>query len=306
MSRAAMIALAPMSGLYGLAMKTRRALYRKGILQTHELGVPVISVGNLTTGGTGKTPLVEWIAKELAKRQRRVCILTRGYGRANETDRVVVSDGKLILSTPELAGDEPFLLAETLLNEAAVISNADREAAARWALDNFKSDVFLLDDGFQNLRIARNLDIVTIDAMNPWGNRWLLPAGKLREPIAELARADCVVITRADDKNRREELQREIAKVTDKPILLSQMTISDIRPARTSTNQNLRSVTAETIRTNPVAAFCGIGNPEAFFSQLRRDGHKVVHAHQFRDHHIYAQKDIRIAVLRRRGCYENR
>src|SRR5207249_7305074 len=106
MSRAAMIALAPVSGLYGLAMKTRRAFYRSGIFATHELGAPVISVGNLTTGGTGKTPLVEWIARELAKRQRRVCILTRGYGRSYEKDRVLVADGKRILSTPVLARSE--------------------------------------------------------------------------------------------------------------------------------------------------------------------------------------------------------
>src|SRR5947207_6093345 len=125
MSRAAMIALAPVSGLYGLAMKTRRAFYRSGIFATHELGAPVISVGNLTTGGTGKTPLVEWIARELARTGERVCILTRGYGRAQPGTRVIVSDGKEVLSNAAEAGDEPLLLAETLKGVAAVISDAD-------------------------------------------------------------------------------------------------------------------------------------------------------------------------------------
>src|SRR5438876_6377435 len=124
MNSAVSLALAPLGNLYGLAMKARRALYLSGRFRIHDLGVPVISVGNLTTGGTGKTPLIEWIARELAKRERRVCILTRGYGRTNERSRTVVSDGRRILSTPDLAGDEPFLLAEKLLNEAAVISDA--------------------------------------------------------------------------------------------------------------------------------------------------------------------------------------
>ena len=287
MNRAAMIALAPMSGLYGLAMKTRCAFYRKGIFATHELDAPVISVGNLTTGGTGKTPLIEWIARELAKREHRICILTRGYGRANEKSQTVVSDGKNILSTPDLAGDEPFLLAEKLLNKAAVISDADREAAARWAVDNLKSDVFLLDDGFQNLRIGRTLDIVTIDAGNPWGNRWLLPAGRLREPVAELARADCIVITRADDKNQGEQLQDNIAKFTNKPVLLSRMIVSEVRLAQTSSIE-----TSQPLTPHPVAAFCGIGNSTAFFCQLRAYGYNVVHTEAFRDHYIYKQTDI--------------
>ena len=292
MNRAAMIALAPMSGLYGLAMKTRRTFYRKGIFATHELDAPVISVGNLTTGGTGKTPLIEWIARELAKRERRVCILTRGYGRTNERSRTVVSDGKKILSTPDLAGDEPFMLAEQLLNKAAVVSDADRVAAAHWAVDNLKSNVFLLDDGFQNLSIARSLDIVTVDARNPWGNRRLLPAGRLREPVAELARADCILITRADDNNRKENLQQEIAKFTDKPVLVSRMIESNVRPAQTPAVENLQRLPNEQIRVTAVAAFCGIGNAPAFFDQLRAQGYDLVYTAAFGDHHVYKQTEI--------------
>ncbi len=299
MNRAAAIALAPLSGFYGLAMKARRVLYRKGILPASDLGAPVISVGNLTTGGTGKTPLVDWIANELAQKKRRVCILTRGYGRPNDAERVVVSNGTEILSQPELAGDEPFLLAEKLLGKAAVISDSDRESAARWALENLKSDVFLLDDGFQNLRIVRSLDIVTVDATNPWGNRRLLPAGILREPPAEISRADCVVMTRADDIVRADALFREIENLNHaRPAFRSRMTISDVRPVRVQENNIKQAIGADQIRSSSVAAFCGTGNPQAFFAQLRREGFRLCHTQSFRDHHVYTQSDANRIVRR--------
>src|SRR5437667_4474081 len=167
-------ALTPFSKLYGVAGRARRALYDKGLLRIHNVSAPVISVGNITMGGTGKTPLVAWVAKVLAREGRRVCILTRGYGRLDSHNRVTVSDGNEVLASPERAGDEAYLLAEELKGCAAVISDADRVAAAEWAINNLKTDVFVLDDGFQNLRIARNLDIVTIDDTNAWGNRKVL------------------------------------------------------------------------------------------------------------------------------------
>ena len=190
MNRAATVTLTPLSGLYGVAMKARRALYRRGVFHVHKAGVPVISVGNITTGGTGKTPLVEWIARALRRRQKRLCILTRGYGRQHGGRRVLVSNGSEIFADARDAGDEPLLLAEKLKGEAAVICDADRVAAARWATENLGTDLFILDDGFQNMRLARDCNIVAIDATNPWGNRRLLPAGTLRESPRQLARAD--------------------------------------------------------------------------------------------------------------------
>jgi tetraacyldisaccharide 4'-kinase len=285
------LALRPLGSLYGVAMRARRALYRSGRLQVYELGVPVVSVGNLTTGGTGKTPLVEWIANELAQMGRRVCILTRGYGRRSSGTRVIVSDGNEILSDANRSGDEPLLLAERLKGLAAVICDADRVSAARWAVENFKSDVFILDDGFQHLRVARNLNILTIDATNPWGNGKLLPAGILREPLAELTRAECIVITRADDPNSTEQLQREIAAQSkDCPVFCSRMRLSGLRPIEGDLGRSL--ITAEEIKASPVAAFCGIGNPESFFSLLRRGGYQLGHTQVFRDHHSYTQSDI--------------
>ena len=282
------LALAPLGRLYGVAMKVRRALYRTGRFRVHNLGVPVLSVGNLTTGGTGKTPLVEWITNDLAQAGRRVCILTRGYGRRNAGTRVVVSSGSEILSDADKAGDEPLLLAERLKGRAAVICDPDRVSAARWAVENFKSDAFVLDDGFQHLRVARNLNILTIDATNPWGNGKLFPAGILRESPAELTRADCVVITRADDSNQTAELQSEMNELgNDCPVFQSRMTLCGLREVGRS-----EAVSGEKPKASAVAAFCAIGNPESFFSLVRRGGYQLCHTQAFRDHHIFTQADI--------------
>lgn len=283
------LALAPFGRLYGFAMKARRALYRSGRFSTRELGAPVISVGNLTTGGTGKTPLVEWIANELALKGRRVCILTRGYGRPSSGTRVIVSNGSEILADANQAGDEPLLLAERLKDLAAVICDADRVSAASWAVENLKSDAFVLDDGFQHLRVARNLNILTIDATNPWGNGRLLPAGILRESPAELARADCIVITRADDSNQTEELQRKIDELSSgSPVFRSHMTIRGLRQVAGRESPD----GADEIKASRVAAFCGVGNPESFFSLVRRAGYQLCYNQTFRDHHIYSQADV--------------
>jgi tetraacyldisaccharide 4'-kinase len=290
MNSAVAFALTPLGQLYGVAMKARRALYQSGRLRVHQLPAPVISVGNLTTGGTGKTPLVEWIARELAQAGQRVCILTRGYGRDNAGTRVVVSDGAEIISDAAEVGDEPLLLAETLKGLAAVISDADRVSAAHWAFENLHSQVFVLDDGFQHLRVARDLNILTIDATNPWGNRKLLPAGILRESPAELARADCIVITRADDPDATEVLRREIATQNGGPILGSRMKLKGLRAVRGELGGP--SIHDEEIRQSNVDAFCGLGNPESFFSLLKRGGYRLAHTQVFRDHHAYTQSDI--------------
>lgn len=292
MNRAASVALSPLGGLYGLAMKARRAFYRRGLFRTRDPGVPVISVGNLTLGGTGKTPLTEWIANCLANTNRRVCILTRGYGRTDARRRVIVSNGTSILSDAASAGDEAFLLAEKLKGHAAVISDADRASAARWAIENFGSDVFVLDDGFQHLELARTLDVVTLDATNPWGNRRVFPAGTLREHPKGVARADCVVLTRVDHSDQLEKIEREIRELShDLPIFRSRMKIESLRPANSATGiPSLASINE--MKTSAVAAFCGIGNPGSFFAQLRSEGYELAHTRIFRDHHAYAQADI--------------
>jgi tetraacyldisaccharide 4'-kinase len=286
MKRAATLALAPLSILYGAAMKAREAAYRNGVFRTHRVDAPVISVGNITTGGTGKTPVVEWIARELA-RHHRVCILTRGYGRANQDQRVVVSDGKQILSDVDESGDEPFMLAESLKSRAAVVCDADRVSAAIWAIQNLLSDVLILDDGFQNLRIARELNIVTIDATNPWGNNGLLPAGRLREPIESLQRAGCIILSRTNGAVEA-DLLNQIRDVTDATILKSRMVTSRIR----ALNVASPATEIESIRAMKLAAFCAIGNSQAFFNHLRAVNVDLMYTSGFRDHHRYSQADV--------------
>jgi tetraacyldisaccharide 4'-kinase len=289
MKRAVTTALVPLSTFYGAVVNTRRALYERGLFHVHQAGAPVISVGNITTGGTGKTPLVEWIARALAPRQERICILTRGYGRRHPGSRVLVSNGSEIFSDAREAGDEPLLLAENLKGEAAVICDADRVAATRWAIETLGTNLFILDDGFQHLRLARDYNIVVIDATNPWGNRRLLPAGNLRESPHQLARADCIVITRADDVAQTETLKSETDRLSKgRPVFLSRMRIDGLRKLR-----GLKDGRAgEALKSVSVTAFCGIGNPESFFAQLRRDGYKLCHTRVFPDHHYYTQEEI--------------
>ena len=208
------LALAPLGMLYGAVTRARLRLYRSGFLKTERVGAPVISVGNLTAGGTGKTPMVEWVARTLAGEGLRACVLTRGYGRADEGRRVVASDGARVLAEVWECGDEPRLLAERLVGAASVVCDRDRVAAARWARAELGAEVFVLDDGFQHLRIARDLDIVTVDATAPWGGGHMLPRGRLREPASGLARAGCVVITRAELADDLAALRAEVARAS--------------------------------------------------------------------------------------------
>jgi len=289
------IMLAPLSVLYGAATRTRLTLYERGLLPISKLAAPVISVGNITTGGTGKTPLVEFVTRALALKGRKICVLTRGYGRENAGRRVVVSDGKNILADEAEAGDEPRLLAENLQGIAAIISDADRFAAGQWAVENLGAEVFVLDDGFQHLRLARNLNIVAIDATRPWGEGHLLPWGHLREPISGLARADCVIITRADDMDGASALREEVERLTpNKPIFSSQMAVRLIRKLEDNSIRDLPNQRLELAQ--PVAAFCGIGNPASFSTQLKNAGYEAVCATFFPDHHRYNMVDVNNVV----------
>ncbi len=277
--------LPPLSVLYGAVTRTRLSLYRRGTFHSTRLDRPVISVGNITAGGTGKTPLVEWVTRKIAASGKKVCILTRGYGRDNPERMVIVSDGNAVLANPSEAGDEPFLLATNLLGLAAVISSADRIAAGREAIAQFGADCFVLDDGFQHLRLQRDLNIVTIDATNPWGGGHLLPYGRLREPLTGLSRADCVVITRTDQTNDVPALREEIRRLTgNAPIFASRMRPSHIRKLNEPFNKSPEP---------PLAAFCAIGNPRSFFNQIE---HEVVLEKSFTDHHRYSQRDIDVLV----------
>ena len=274
-----------LSALYGAAVRTRVAAYSRGLLSTSRLPKPVISVGNITAGGTGKTPLVEWICRTLAGEGRRVCVLSRGYRRDRPNQRVLVSDGNNIMVEEPEAGDEPFLLAKNLLNVAAVVCDANRFAAGSWATDNLGTDVFVLDDGFQHLQLARDLNILVIDATDPWGDAALLPTGRLREPVSAAARADCAVVTRTDQVADITSLTNDINRlISQRPIFNSTMEAVSL--------QRLTSDVHELDSGSSFAAFCGIGNPQSFFRQLTSAGYTLASTRQFPDHHSYSQSDV--------------
>lgn len=289
------VALIPLSAIYSAVTRTRLAAYRRGWFSVSKLDVPVISVGNLTTGGTGKTPLVEWVCRAIAsggaaedlRGGKRVCVLTRGYGRDNPKTQVVVSNGVELLAGEQEAGDEPFLLAKNLLGIAAVVANPDRVAAGEWAVKNLNAECFVLDDGFQHLRLARDLDIVTIDATNPWGGGSLLPSGRLREPRAGLSRADCVVITRADLVEDLPSIRAAVEQLVGAvPVFSSRMVTSGIRKL------DGESADTESLQSQTPGAFCGVGNPESFFNHLRGEGFAPAFTRAFADHHNYNQSEL--------------
>jgi tetraacyldisaccharide 4'-kinase len=286
------LVLAPLGMLYGAVTRARLRLYRSGILKTENVGAPVVSVGNLTAGGTGKTPLVEWAARSLAGEGLRACVLTRGYGRADEGRRVVASDGARVLAEVAECGDEPRLLAEKLLGVASVVCDRDRVAAAVWARAELGAEVFVLDDGFQHLRLARDLDIVTVDATAPWGGGHMLPRGLLREPVGALARADCVVITRSDLAPELESLRAGVARLTRARVFVSRVRTRGMRRIGGADEEGARASVESVVAAGPVAAFCAVGNPRAFFEQLRREGFDLRHTHPFPDHHAYTRAEV--------------
>ena len=288
MNPLASLILPPLSAVYSVVTRARISGYQRGWFSVAKLAAPVISVGNLTTGGTGKTPLVEWVCIAVARETgKNACVLTRGYGRTNPQSQVVVSDGNKVLASEREAGDEAYLLAQNLLGIASVVSNPDRLAAGEWAIKNLGSEVFVLDDGFQHLRLARDLDIVTLDATNPWGGGTLLPYGRLREPRVGLSRADCIVVTRTEQVEDAVSLIESVQQLAGAiPVVTSRMTASGIR------SLNGQRVNNESLLAQPLAAFCGVGNPESFFNQLRQEGYTPVFTRAFADHHDYSQADL--------------
>lgn len=278
--------LGVLASIYGRFIERRNRRFDDGTTPITSLPARTISIGNLTTGGTGKTPLVIKCAEILAGRGKRVCILTRGYGRKSK-GRLLVSDAREILADAAAAGDEPVEMAKRLLKKAVVIADADRAAAAAWAKDEFGISVFLLDDAFQHRHAARDVNILCIEATDPFGGGKLLPAGRLREPVEAISRADAVVITRADAadvKGIRSEIMRIAQSV---PIFEARTKIARLTPL------NNVNPTSASIAHKKGFAFCGIGNPKNFFDQLRRENYELAGEKPFRDHHRYTASDIK-------------
>jgi tetraacyldisaccharide 4'-kinase len=278
--------------LYGLGAAVRNALYDRGVFKSHSLGARTISVGNITTGGTGKTPLVAYVANILAESGEKVCILTRGYGRRNPRERVLVSDGTNVLVDARTGGDEPVELARKLIGKAVVVADANRVDAAARAKEKFGITAFVLDDGFQHRRAKRDLDIVCIDATNPWGEK-KIHRGMLREPVDGLKRADAFVITRSSLVESTEDITRALRRQNTRASIFE----SRLRVGATTDLAEFLALTSKAgaggiANKSSVFAFCALGNPDSFVSQLELDGFTVKGFLSFADHHVYSQNDI--------------
>ncbi len=251
-------------------MRLRNTAYRRGWLRSEQVPAVVVSIGNLTVGGTGKTPCVEYIARFYRNLGRRVAILSRGYGSA---------DGR---------NDEARVLEENL-PDVPHLQGADRVALAWRALAEWQSEVLVLDDGFQHRRLARDVDLVLMDATAPWGHGYLLPRGLLREPPSSLQRADVLVLTRCDQApaEQCERLRRTLERIAPhKPVVETTH-----RPVELS-NSDGASASLELLREGPAAAFCGIGNPEAFRRSLLDLGARLEDFRVYPDHHAYGRTDV--------------
>ena len=255
---------------YGWAIQLRNLLYHHRWLAHSRVSIPVISVGNLTLGGTGKTPCVEYLARFYRQRKLRVALLSRGYG--------------------SVAGrnDEALVLEENL-PDVPHLQGADRVALAAVAIEELESELLILDDGFQHHRLARDLDLVLVDTTQPWGHGHLFPRGMLREPLGSLRRADLVLLTRCDQVNseERKDLHREVARHAPAiPV------IETVHRPREWVNSEKQTSPLEKFQQTPVAAFCGIGNPEAFHRTLQALGMIPCDFLAFPDHHAYDRKDV--------------
>jgi tetraacyldisaccharide 4'-kinase len=277
--------LSPFSVLYRLVTSLRNCLYDRGLLASFRVPARIISVGNITVGGTGKTPLVETLARFFAGQGQRVAVVSRGYGRKGK-NTVVVSDGNTVLSDPDITGDEPLLLARHLKG-IPVLVGTDRVAASREAVRLFGSTLIVLDDGFQHRRLKRDLDVVTLRRGDPFGNGLLLPAGPLRESLKGLRRADVIVLTgiegSPESADRRWICDLKPGKVVE----------ANYRPGSWNRFSEDKSFPLETFGGKTVFAFSGIGNPESFEKSLQATGVNTAGHRVFRDHHRYTAGEWR-------------
>ncbi len=296
------------SKLFEVLIKIRRFLYNVRILRDSTLGVQVIAVGNLTVGGTGKTPVVEKFARALRDQGRNVAILSRGYRsrptplherimnklllRADTTPPRIVSDGKSLLLDSDLAGDEPYMLASNL-KDVVVLVDKDRVKAGRYAIEKYGCDTLLLDDGFQYWKLAgRRQDIVLVDCQQPFGNERLLPRGTLREPPSHLARANVIFITKSDGNTA--QLRARISKHNPSAGIIEcvhhPLYFEDVFSGE---RKGL-----DFIQGRQIASLSGIAQPESFEESLVKLGAELVYSKRFADHHRFTQQEVLNAINR--------
>jgi len=284
-------ALKPASWAWALGSSVRLQGYRWGCLKRKQLNVPVISVGNLTCGGTGKTPVTIDLAHRLIAQNKKVAILSRGYQRQSKEQVIIVSDGTQIYADAAAAGDEPYMMAQAV-PQAVVLVGSQRAATAELAVRLYGCDVILLDDGFQHLAIKRNQDIVLIDYHDDPLKDSLLPAGRLREPVQQLERAHWIVITKVPDTVNPDRLQH-FESLVNEYAPHAQLTSCKFSPVRLRCLQeSSKTLKPQELSGLHVTAFSGIARPESFHSELSQLGAQVMRGRSFADHHWFNTRDI--------------
>jgi tetraacyldisaccharide 4'-kinase len=289
--------LRPAAWLYRLATDWRNRRYESGAWPVERLALPVLAVGNLTVGGTGKTPVTAHLAARLQARGWRPAILSRGYGRRGEgaAPVAVVSDGTAVRLGPDEAGDEPVLLARRLPG-VPVLCHRRRAVAGRWAEANLAVDLFILDDGFQHRALHRDCDLLLLDGAAPLGNGRLLPAGPLREHPRALARADLILLTRSAAPAAA--LPPDAAPWAPGVPVFS----SEFEPAGLVAPDASTAGALDTLRGQAVVAFCGLARPDPFFAMLESAGIRLLERLAFADHQVYGRAaGERIAAACRRA-----
>lgn len=276
--------------LYGCVVQGRFKLYQSGLLKSLSLSCPVISIGNITTGGTGKTPTVIEVTEILRRYGKRVTILTRGYRRETSKINAVVQADTDVRDV----GDEPLFMIQRFqrgrkpaLPEVSVIVGSQRFRSGQLALERFPPDVFLLDDGFQHIQLARTFDLVLIDATNPFGGNHLLPAGLLREPLHHLRRAHAFIITRSDEVADIELICQQLHAISSNvPIFTGIHEYDGIRKIATD-----EYISHGILNTQRLLAVSGLGNPESFHRLLKKCALHLAQTLDFPDHHWYTKQD---------------
>jgi tetraacyldisaccharide 4'-kinase len=277
--------LSPIAALYGAVVRLRVWCYAAGVLPTDRLQAPVISIGNLTMGGTGKTPTTIAIGKRLLDSGHRVAVLSRGYKGEHGGEPLLVSDGQCIQATANEAGDEALVIARNLPRALVAVARKRVQAGA-WLEKHFGVDVHLLDDGFQHLQLHRDLNLLVVDATNPFGGG-LPPRGRLREPLGAIRRADAIILSRTKVGHDYDELIETIRRYKPGiPCLLAHQRLVSLLKLGEKEELPL-----EALNGLNVVAFAGIGNPSQFLTTLEQSGIRVVHSFSFPDHHYYKTLD---------------
>ena len=274
--------------LYGAAMRLRAGMYYNGWLSSQSLPCHVVSIGNIVVGGTGKTPMTIWMAQQLRDRGHRIVVISRGYGGTLEKTGGIVSDGEKIYQGPAEAGDEPHLMAR-LLQGIPVIVGSCRYKAGLTAIAHFHPDVILLDDAFQHLRLSRSLNFSLLDYRSPFGNGYILPRGRLREPISALDRADAIIFTRTPVQTDALQPNRLVNR---RPVFFSYHMPVIRKNCRNNdfflpTTEDLSCLSGKRI-----VVFAGLADNDQFFSSLKEAGAQLVRTLSFSDHHRYDGSDL--------------